>query len=586
MSNESKSLFLVVMSVMFCFATSLVFAETYNWVGGSTTGDPNLWNVADNWSPAGLPTIANSDTVNLLGPDAPLIDNTMTAECYRMYGPQNSTGSETCVMQVTGGIFDLYDWRFNDNASHGSGEVQMSGGTVSITRDHLHLGYRGEAIFTISGGTFNVIRDMYIAENGTATGTLNMSGGTVNVDGTISVGTRGKGYLNMTGGTLNTTILSQSDIADAGLGSEVVMDGGDINVDRYMRIGRRGPGTWIMNGGTITLGEALVIGEDDSLGNGYLEINGGTIIFGRDGYTDLLINSNNGSFVNMTGTGMMVIRGDATGYVNDLVNADLLVAYGGTGTVDIEYVLELNVTTVRAVHMFNPNPSDGANVSSGSCTLQWTLPEPNSIGEVVTCDVVFGTEPNMLLNTKIVDAEAVESVGVTLATNEEYYWQIKTYSDGLDYIEGPVFTLNTYNLAPDVDAGDGDTWLPESGPRQYTMSPFVSDDGRVAPLTYEWTIVSDANDLNPSSILDPYVKNAVVELKEMGDYELQVEVYDGEYTVSDTALITVYPDACTHAVAQPGYEWLAADLNRDCVVDMLDFAQFAAAWLDYSYSEE
>ena len=46
----------MVMSVMFCFATSLVFAADYitYWVGGSTTGDPNLWNVADNWSPAGL----------------------------------------------------------------------------------------------------------------------------------------------------------------------------------------------------------------------------------------------------------------------------------------------------------------------------------------------------------------------------------------------------------------------------------------------------------------------------------------------------------------------------------------------------
>ena len=330
----------------FFFIVSSVFGETTYWVGGSTTGDPNLWNVADNWDPVMLPTIANSDVANIFGPGGPLIDSTVSAECYRMYGPQNSTGSETCVIQVTGGTFDLYDWRFNDNADHGPGEVQMSGGTVSITRDHLHLGYRGEAVFTMSDGTLNITRDMYIAENGTATGTLNMSGGTVNVDGNILLGTRGKGYLNMTGGTLNTTILSQCDIADAGLGSDVVMDGGDINVDRYMRIGRRGPGTWIMNGGTITLAEALVIGEDDSLGNGYLEINGGTITFGRDGYTDLLINSNNGSFVNMTGTGMMVIRGDAVDYVEELIADKKLKAYNGLGWFEVTYDVVADQTTI------------------------------------------------------------------------------------------------------------------------------------------------------------------------------------------------------------------------------------------------
>ena len=193
----------------------------------------------------------------------------------------------------------------------------------------------------------------------------------------------------------------------------------------------------------------------------------------------------------------------------------------------------------------------------------------------------------MFLNAKIVDGQMVESAGVTLVANQDYYWQITTYENGEEYIKGPVFMFDTFNLAPFVDVDDDDdTWLPDSGPRQYSMNSVVSDDGRVSPLTYEWTIVADANDLNPSSFVDPYVQNAVAELKEVGNYELQLEVYDGEYTVSDTAVITVYPDACTHAAAQPGFEYLSADIDEDCEVTLSDFAELAAAWLEYNYSEE
>lgn len=589
MKKCRMNMFLVMISMAFFFAAPSVFGDiTVYWVGGSTTGDPNLWNVADNWNPAMVPTLAELVVPKIFAPPTkgPVIDSTVTGECHRIYGPQGGTGSAPCLMQITGGSLTLNDWRVNDNATSGPGEVQMSGGTVNVIRDHLHLGYRGQAVWTMSDGTINLVKNMYIAEEGTSKGTLNLSGGTINVGDYIGLGMRSEGNLYMSGGTLNVTnFISQSDLAVASTKSEAVMYGGDITT-RFLRIGRRGPGVWIMNGGTITLSEYLVIGEDDLLGDGYLEFNGGTITLGRPGGTDLIINTNNGSRMNMTGSALMVIRGDATAYLDPLITDGRLVAYDGAGTIHVQYLSDINVTEVRAIHMFDPDPFDGGNLGPGSQVLQWTLPDPNIAGEVVTCDVLFGTDPNVTANPKIVDGQALESAGVTLAANQEYYWQIKTYSNGVSYIEGPVFTFDTYNLPPLVDAGDGDTWLPESGPRLYTTSPIVGDDGRIDPLTYQWTILDDANDLNPAGFIDPTIKNAVIELKEVGDYELQLEAYDGQYTVSDTVVITVYPDACTHAAAQPEFEWILGDINKDCLVDLKDFVDLASTWLLQNYSEE
>ena len=44
--------------------------------------------------------------------------------------------------------------------------------------------------------------------------------------------------------------------------------------------------------------------------------------------------------------------------------------------------------------------------------------------------------------------------------------------------------------------------------------------------------------------------------------------------------------SCTDAQNQPGFEWLAGDVNHDCKADFVDFAIFAAIWLQENYSTE
>ncbi|WP_291777557.1 hypothetical protein, partial [Cecembia sp.] len=105
----------------------------------------------------------------------------------------------------------------------------------------------------------------------------------------------------------------------------------------------------------------------------------------------------------------------------------------------------LDETWVWAVAPFNPVPADGATVSSGDVLLEWILPEPNQPGSIVTCDVYWGTDPNIINNEKIIDNQMVESALVSADFGQVYYWQIITYQGGIKDVTGPVFTFNTLN---------------------------------------------------------------------------------------------------------------------------------------------
>jgi hypothetical protein len=129
------------------------------------------------------------------------------------------------------------------------------------------------------------------------------------------------------------------------------------------------------------------------------------------------------------------------------------------------------IVPVPTIIPLNPSPADGSTVLSGPAQLQWTLPEPNVPGGVVTCDVYFG----------IVTGQAVESVSVTLAPLTTYYWALDLYDSSISTTEpfylSHVFTFDTMNMAPDVNAGDDvATWL-AGGPRVVQLDGVVSDEG-------------------------------------------------------------------------------------------------------------
>lgn len=150
----------------------------------------------------------------------------------------------------------------------------------------------------------------------------------------------------------------------------------------------------------------------------------------------------------------------------------------------------------------------------------------------------------------------------------------------------PIFTFNTHNKPPIVNAGDDVvTWL-DNGLRVVQLHGIVSDDGAPGPTTLLWTVIAEPNELNPAQISDPLTANPTVTVKEPGSYTLQLEANDGEFITTDTMQIVLYADSCEHAQNQEGFEWLAGDINHDCKVDLLDVANLALTWLEKNYTTE
>ena len=100
-------------------------------------------------------------------------------------------------------------------------------------------------------------------------------------------------------------------------------------------------------------------------------------------------------------------------------------------------------------------------------------------------------------------------------------------------------------------------------------------------------MVSEPDALNnPAVINNPNIVNPTITLNAIGTYVLQIEGTDGEYPVTDTMQIIMYSDACVHASNQPGFVWLASDINHDCKADLADLSELALQWLDWNYSVE
>jgi hypothetical protein len=249
------------------------------------------------------------------------------------------------------------------------------------------------------------------------------------------------------------------------------------------------------------------------------------------------------------------------------------------------------IVPVPAIIPLSSSPTDDESVLSGPAQLQWTLPEPNVPGGIVTCDVYFGTDPAVEANPKVVIGQAVESVSVMLASLTNYYWTFDLYDSSISTTEpfhlSPIFTFNTSNKAPIVNAGDDvATWL-DNGLKVVQLDGVVSDeDGGPGPATLLWTVIAEPNELNPAQISDSLAANPTVTVIKPGSYTLQLEAGDGEFTTTETMQIVLYADSCEHAKNQEGFELIPGDINEDCIVNELDLAILEEHWLEWNYSIE
>jgi hypothetical protein len=237
---------------------------------------------------------------------------------------------------------------------------------------------------------------------------------------------------------------------------------------------------------------------------------------------------------------------------------------------------------LKGVHRLKPNPANGDVVAPGTLELSWTLPDPCVPGQPVLVDVYFTDNWEALYSfadpasIRVVTKSNVTSVIVQAAPKTQYYWAVDTYvGDPNDPILGPIFSFVADNQAPQVDAGRNTvTWLLD-GSRTGKLDATVIDEDA---CTVKWTVVSEPA---PGSaiIQAATAEDTSVTFSATGQYVLQLDASDSEYTGSDTVTIDVYNDSCEAAQSLPGYQPLVGDLNGDCRVDDTDLALLQQNWL-------
>ncbi len=398
----------------------------------------------------------------------------------------------------------------------------------------LHIGYEEGSAVTVDGGTLVVSEDdLLLGKNG-GSGTLNMISGAINVARDFEIGGGDPGVVNMTGGTII--------VGDDFMIPESTASTAEVNLD----------------GGTIIVNGDLNMRADGGTMNGTMNIT----------------------------TGTLIINADVVSIVQGYIDNGWITAYGGNGTVQLDYdVTNEGQTTLKGVHKLNPNPVNGGTVAAGELELSWTLPDPCVPGQPVNVDVYFTDDLTALewftdpAAMQVVSKQNVTSVVVQAQPKTRYYWAVDTYiGDPNDPIFGPIFSFLADNVPPKVDAGaDAVSWLTD-GSVDVALDATVTDD---EAYTVQWTVVSEPDDPNSAVavIADASAEDTVVTLSALGEYVLKLEANDGEYTGSDTVTINVYNDSCEAAKSLPDFEPLPGDLNEDCRVDVLDIVILLENWL-------
>ena len=404
----------------------------------------------------------------------------------------------------------------------------------------VHVGYAEGGALTVDGGILVISADdLLLGKNG-GSATLNIISGSIDIARDFEVGGGDPGIVNMTGGTIT--------VADDFMIPEVIASTAEVNLD----------------GGTIIINGDLTMRADGETMNGTLNIIAGTLI----------------------------IDANAVSTVQGYIDNGWITAYDGNGTVQLDYdVTNPSQTTVKGVHKLKPNPIDGGNVIPGEVELSWTPLDPCVPGQPVPVDVYFTDDWAALYSFtnpdafRIASMQNVTSLAVQIQPKTQYYWAVDTYvGDPNDPIFGPIFSFVADNLPPKVDAGaDIVTWLVDGVVRTGILDAAVTDD---EACSVQWTVVSEPN-VGTAVIETATAEDTGITLTVPGEYVLQLEAFDGEYTGSDTVTINVYSDSCEAAQSLPDYEPLIGDLNGDCRVDETDMALLEENWLqDNSLVEE
>jgi len=299
----------------------------------------------------------------------------------------------------------------------------------------------------------------------------------------LSTEVAGESTMTMTGGTLEISdYIWWGDDQDNH--AIFTMSGGTITVSNEFELGwGGGTGTWNMTGGTVTCGELIV--PTDTGAGAELFLHGGTINVGSDG-----LEVNPVGMIDI-GDGTLILEGDLTAQINDLIDAGQITAYGGGGLLVLDYDdRNPGKTTLSARwtgRAYNPEPPDGSYYGETWVTLGWS---PDSAA--ASHDVYFGEDYDSVNEgtAETFRGNQVELFYIAgipgyaypdgLVPGTTYYWRIdEVEDDGVTKHKGDVwgFTVPP-RTAYEPDPADGAefvdpntllSWTPGYGAKLHTI---------------------------------------------------------------------------------------------------------------------
>jgi hypothetical protein len=244
----------------------------------------------------------------------------------------------------------------------------------------------------------------------------------------------------------------------------------------------------------------------------------------------------------------------------------------------------------------NPYPCPGQVVQDNWQQLRWTNPVDANAPADYTCTVYLGafpqgSEPNrpqMEHVTLTLNANSVQINPVNFPTHgnlqnrTNYFWIVDCYNETTStLIPGMAWSFYVNNNdAPVVSAGAEQVlW---GLPQTVNLIGNVTDDGLPNPPGAYTVLWAQEDNGAPAVAFDPADNAATsVVITASGDYLFTLTADDGEMPGEDSVRVVVGATACEASHLFTGAPYAAGDFNKDCIVDLTDFAALIAAnWLD------
>ena len=288
---------------VFCMGLALTLcatsasADTYAWDDGGTG---NNWSTNTNWHTDIEPTASD---LALLGTAVSLAAAEITL------------AGEVALGVVVG------------HSSSGGGQVNITGGDLTIGTQDLLIGRQAPGVFNQLGGTVTANDAATVGSTATGPGTYTLTAGDLAVSATLNVafGNSSTGTMVQAGGTVNVGALAiGTDSAQGTAQGTYTLSNGMLTSSSHQYIGMYGNGVLNQSGGTNTVNGWLYMAQQTT-GSGEYNLTGGTLDMANGSGSPMRVGWDSTATLNIgnaTGSGEITQSGAAV---------DMTVRYKTTG---------------------------------------------------------------------------------------------------------------------------------------------------------------------------------------------------------------------------------------------------------------